>query len=212
MIDRTQFGRKLRPGSLEIITGCMFSGKTEELIRQLRRAEIAKLRFQTFKPEIDVRYSDDNVASHNRTLFPSIRVKTAAEIYERVDRRVDMVAVDEGQFFETELLDVVTELAGAGKRVVVAGLDTDWRGLPFGPMPQLLAMADVITKLHAICSVCGEPATRTQRLVPTAGDVLVGSNDAYEARCRNHFDPELPLRLARVGQSHEAKTEATWTT
>lgn len=192
---------RLRPGFIEVIAGCMFSGKTEELIRQVRRAELAKLKFQVFKPKIDNRYSKDHVASHNRNTFPSIVVESAEEIFDHLEPYTVVVGIDEGQFFGEELIEVARELADEGKRVIIAGLDTDWRGQPFGPMPQLMAIAEVIKKQYAICMVCGAPATRTQRLVPDQGAILVGSTEAYEARCRTHFDADLSLRLARLGKT-----------
>jgi thymidine kinase len=173
----------------------MFSGKTEALITQIRRAEIARLRFQVFKPEIDTRYENDAVASHNKNKFPAQNVKSAQDILDLVEPSTKMVGIDEAQFFDTEIVLVATELASRGRRVLLAGLDTDWRGLPFGPMPQLLAVADVIHKQYAICMVCGASATRTQRLVPADSQFLLGSTDSYEARCRSHFDPELVTRI-----------------
>lgn len=188
---------KMRPGWIEVVVGCMFSGKTEELIKQIRRAEFAKQKYQVFKPRIDNRYSEDHVSSHNQNHFPSTVVDSAFEILSKVEKNTQVVGIDEGQFFEPELIEVATTLANAGKRVVVAGLDTDWRGVPFGPMPQLLAIAEIVRKQYAICMVCGEPATRTQRLVGSEDEILVGSTDSYEARCRVHFDPDLALRLIK---------------
>jgi thymidine kinase len=185
----------LNNGLVELICGCMFSGKTEALITQIRRAEIARLRFQVFKPEIDTRYSHDEVASHNQSRFPATNVKTAKDIYKHVEPYTQVVGIDEAQFFDNEIVTVAQKLAESGRRVIVAGLDTDWRGLPFGPMPQLLAIADVIHKQYAICVVCGTSATRTQRTVSAQGQFLLGSTDSYEARCRKHFDPDLSLRL-----------------
>lgn len=190
----------MRSGWLEVIVGCMFSGKTEELIRQLKRCEYAKLKFQVFKPKIDNRYSDTDVASHNQNTFPSIVIESATEIYQHLEHRVDVIGIDEAQFFNSDIVEVCNKLASAGKRVIVAGLDTDWQGQPFGPIPQLMALAEVIRKQHAICVVCGEPANRTQRLVAQKQSVLVGSTDFYEARCRRHFDPELSLRLEKLQQ------------
>lgn len=169
----------------------MFSGKTEELIKQVRRAHIAKQRTQTFKPRIDSRYSERDVASHDQNRASAFPVNDARELEALVNPATLVVAIDEAQFFEAEIVEVVTRLAGQGKRVVIAGLDTDWKGRPFGPMPQLMAVAEVVRKQHAICRVCGAPATRTQRLIPAVEDILVGSTEAYEARCRRHFDPEL---------------------
>lgn len=184
-------------GQIELICGCMFSGKTEALITQLRRAEIARLRFQVFKPEVDVRYSVDEVASHNKSRFPAINISKARDLYQHVEPYTQIVGIDEAQFFDDEIVDVAQKLADSGRRVVVAGLDTDWRGEPFGPMPKLLAIADVIHKQYAICVVCGAPATRTQRIVNAKEQFLLGSTDSYEARCRKHFDPELSLRLSK---------------
>lgn len=182
-------------GWIEVIVGCMFSGKTEELIKQLRRAKIAKLPTQTFKPVIDARYSKENVASHDQTMIPAQPVTTAEEILRLVEPATQVVGIDEGQFFDDELVEVVTILADQGKRVIIAGLDTDWRGRPFGPMPQLMAIAEIVRKQQAVCWTCGTPATRTQRLVGAQDDILVGSTEAYEARCREHFDPDLSVRL-----------------
>ncbi|MCB0349987.1 MAG: thymidine kinase [Bdellovibrionales bacterium] len=185
-------------GQIEVICGCMFSGKTEGLITQLRRAEIAKLRFQVFKPEVDTRYSTDEVASHNKSRFPAINVTKAEDIYSHIEPYTQVVGIDEAQFFDIKIVEVAGKLAESGRRVIVAGLDTDWKGQPFGPMPQLLAVADAIHKQYAICVVCGAPATRTQRTVSTDEQFLLGSTDAYEARCRKHFDPELSLRIKQT--------------
>jgi len=180
-----------RPGWLEVITGSMFSGKSEELIRRLRRAQIAKQRVQIFKPAIDNRYSDTNIVSHSEMKIPSESVSSSAELLARVHPDADVVGVDEGQFFDAELPAVLSQLADAGKRVIVAGLDQDYLGRPFEPMPQLLAIAEYITKTLAICMVCGGPANHTQRLVQSSERVLVGATGTYEARCRHCFDPAL---------------------
>ena len=190
------FRSKFRPGWIEVIAGCMFSGKSEELIRQLRRAQLAKQRIQVFKPEIDQRYSLDHVASHNQSLYPSIQVNSVDEILHLVERNSEVIGIDEGQFFENKIVEIANILADSGKRVIVAGLDTDWQGKPFGPIPHLMAIAEVIRKQYAICMVCGEPANRTQRLVADSSNILVGSSEAYEARCRIHFDPDFCHRLA----------------
>ncbi|MEK6556149.1 MAG: thymidine kinase [Bdellovibrionota bacterium] len=190
-----------RPGIIEVISGCMFSGKTEALITQLRRAEIAKLRFQVFKPIVDTRYAIHEVASHNKTRFPAINVSSSAEILRKVEPSTELIGIDEAQFFDEEIVRVAQLLADAGKRVLVAGLDTDWKGEPFGPMPRILAVAEVIHKQYAICMVCGSPATRTQRMVAAQEQFLLGSTDSYEARCRRHFDPELSLRLPKSAPS-----------
>jgi thymidine kinase len=190
------FGRfRFRPGWIEVIVGCMFSGKTEELIKQMHRAEYARQACQVFKPRLDARYSPDHVASHNQRLRQATPVESAAELLGLVERHTQVVGIDEGQFFDDHLIEVASLLADAGKRVVIAGLDTDWRGRPFGPIPALMAIAEMVHKEYAICVVCGEPANRTQRLVAATDDILVGSTEAYEARCRLHFDPGLSLRL-----------------
>jgi thymidine kinase len=172
----------------------MFSGKTDELIRRLRRAAIARQKVQVFKPALDVRYASDKVTSHAGTEFVAIPVNQAGEIRRRLDDRATVIAVDEAQFFDQELVALVDELAAQGLRVLVAGLDTDFRGEPFGPMPELMARAEQVIKLQAICMVCGEPACRTQRLVngkPARYDdpiVIVGAAEMYEARCRQHHE------------------------
>ncbi len=175
-------------GWIEVISGCMFSGKTEELIRRLRRAQIARQTVAIFKPRIDKRYSSDHIVSHNEQSLRSIVVDAPAEILEKgKDARV--IGIDEGQFFSMEIVDVCNELANQGKRVIVAGLDQDYRGKPFEPMPQLLAIAEYITKTLAICVVCGNPADRTQRITKQHERVVVGAKDMYEARCRRCFQP-----------------------
>lgn len=181
-------------GWIEVISGCMFSGKTEELIRQIRRAHIAQQKTQIFKPVIDDRYSKSDVASHDQSHWPALPINRAREILRLLEPETLNVAIDEGQFFDDDLVEVATSLADQGKRVIIAGLDTDWRGRPFGPMPQLLALAEVIRKQYAICKICGAPATRTQRLISDSEAILVGSTESYEARCRTHFDPDLALR------------------
>jgi thymidine kinase len=180
-----------RPGWLEVITGSMFSGKSEELIRRLRRAQIARQKVQIFKPAIDDRYSRDQIVSHSDMKIASTDVASARDLLERVEADTDVVGVDEGQFFDAELPAVCSALADRGKRVIVAGLDQDYLGKPFEPMPQLLAIAEYITKTLAICMVCGGPANHTQRLVPSHERVLVGAGGTYEARCRHCFDPTL---------------------
>lgn len=194
-------------GWIEVIVGCMFSGKTEELIKQVRRAHFAKQRTQVFKPQIDSRYSVADVASHDQNRLSAFPVAEAREIPDLIHPATSLVAIDEGQFFSEEIIDLATTLAGAGKRVIIAGLDTDWRGRPFGPMPQLMAVAEVVRKQHAICRVCGSPATRTQRLVAGQEDILVGSTEAYEARCRKHFDPELGIRRLTDKPRHLSVSE-----
>jgi thymidine kinase len=184
--------RNLWGGWIEVVTGCMFSGKSEELIRRLRRAIIAKQRVQVFKAEIDDRYATGQVVSHSRWRLEAVRVRSANEILELVDPRTDVVGIDEAQFFDSEIAEVCTRLANLGKRVVVAGLDMDFRGQPFGPMPQLLTIAEEVEKVHAICARCSAPAAFTQRLTTTQEQVLVGAADIYEARCRRCFEPGGP--------------------
>jgi thymidine kinase len=178
-------------GWIEVITGSMFSGKSEELIRRLRRAQIAKQKVQIFKPLLDDRYSDDCIVSHSDMRIASQCVRSSDELVHRVDDDTDVVGIDEGQFFDANLPAAVNRLADRGKRVIVAGLDQDYLGRPFEPMPQLLAIAEYITKTHAICVVCGDPANHTQRLVASSDRVLVGATGMYEARCRHCFDPNL---------------------
>lgn len=181
-------------GSIEVICGSMFSGKTDELIRRLVRATIARQKVQVFKPAIDVRYALEKVTSHAGSDFDAQPVEAAAEIRERLAADTTVVAVDETQFFDPEIVQVVQDLAARGIRVLVAGLDMDFRGEPFGPMPDLMSMAEDVSKLHAICMVCGEEASRTQRLVngrPARRDdpvVIVGASELYEARCRLHHE------------------------
>jgi thymidine kinase len=181
-------------GHIEVVCGSMFSGKSEELIRRVRRAKIARQKVLVFTHVIDLRYGNGKVASHSGLGVDAQPVANAAEILEHVDDSVDVVAIDEAQFFDWALADVVQQLASREIRVILAGLDTDFRGEPFGPMPVLMAQAERVDKLNAICMVCGGPATRTQRLVdgePAAYDdplVVVGANEMYEARCRRHHE------------------------
>lgn len=186
-------------GWIEVICGSMFSGKTEELIRRVRRAEIAKQTVQVFKPLIDTRYHEMAVASHNGLLFDAIPLEAAADVLKQLKPETSVVAVDEVQFFDWEISDILSELANSGRRVIAAGLDQDFRGEPFGPMPLIMAQAEEVTKLNAICVVCGSPASRTQRLIngePAKWDdpvVLVGGQESYEARCRRcHVIPRPP--------------------
>jgi len=183
-------------GWIEVIAGSMFSGKSEELIRRLRRAKIARLKVQVFKPEIDVRFSRDHIVSHSEMRHESGAVRTAREILELVEPATEVVGIDEGQFFDNDLVKVANTLAGRGVRVIIAGLDQDYAGKPFEPMPQLLAVAEYITKTHAICVRCGQPANYSQRIVEVEGQVVVGAADAYEARCRRCFVPhaDAPTR------------------
>lgn len=181
-------------GSIEVICGSMFSGKTDELIRRIVRAQIARQKVQVFKPAIDVRYAVEKVTSHAGSNFAAIPVEKAADIRSRLDADTTVVAIDEAQFMDAEVIEVARELADKGIRVLVAGLDQDFRGEPFGPMPNLMALAEHVEKLHAICMVCGDEASRTQRLVngkPARYDdpiVIVGASEMYEARCRKHHE------------------------
>ena len=174
-------------GWIEVIVGSMYSGKTEELIRRLRRAQIARQRVEIFKPAIDDRYAKDQIVSHSEVKIPSRAVKSAKDVL-RWAHEAQVIGIDEGQFLGPGLLEVCERLARQGKRVIVAGLDQDYMGKPFEPMPQLLAVAEYITKTLAICMVCGAPANRTYRKVARGGRVVVGGADLYEARCRRCFD------------------------
>jgi thymidine kinase len=185
-------------GWVEVICGCMFSGKTEELIRRMTRAQIARQKLQVFKPAIDVRYGKEVVASHNSNQIHSQPVANAHEILAHLADGTRVVGIDEAQFFDSAVVEVVERLALRGIRVVVAGLDMDYLGRPFGPMPQLLAIAEQVTKLSAICVVCGAPATRSQRIAPQEDTVLVGAHDSYEARCRAHHQPEPEARPGHI--------------
>ena len=178
-------------GWIEVVCGPMFSGKSEELIRRLRRAEIARQRVQIFKPGIDERYSHDHIVSHSELKIRSEGVKNAAEFRQRLDIRTEVVGIDEAQFLGMEIVDAVLNLADMGKRIIIAGLDTDYLGRPFHPMPELLAIADEITKTLAICMQCGNPAKHTQRLVANEDLIVVGAAGMYEARCRRCFEPNL---------------------
>ena len=178
-------------GWIEVVCGPMFSGKSEELIRRLRRAEIARQRVQIFKPRIDERYSADHIVSHSELKIRSEAVKNPAELMARVDLRTEIIGIDEAQFLGPEVVDAVVRLADMSKRVIIAGLDTDYLGRPFHPMPELLAVADEITKTLAICMQCGNPAKHTQRLISSEELVVVGATGMYEARCRRCFEPNL---------------------
>ncbi len=175
-------------GWIEIICGSMFSGKTEELIRRLKRAQFAKQRVEIFKPALDQRYSQQNVVSHDENAIPSTPVDAAEQIL-LLAGDADVIAIDEAQFFGMELVAVCQHLANDGKRVLVAGLDQDYLGQPFEPIPQLMAVAEHVTKLHAICMVCGAPANHSQRLAANDQRVLIGAQDVYEPRCRRCFEP-----------------------
>jgi thymidine kinase len=178
-------------GWIEVICGSMFSGKSEELIRRMRRAQIARQRVQIFKPKLDNRYSEDHIVSHSDMKLKSQLVVSSSEILDQMDSRTQVIGIDEGQFFDLNLVAVCNKMADMGKRIIVAGLDQDYRGRPFDPMPQLLAIAEYITKTLAICVRCGAPANRTQRMVANPDRLLVGASDLYEARCRLCFEPPL---------------------
>jgi thymidine kinase len=175
-------------GRVEVIVGGMFGGKTEELVRRLRRAEIARQRVVCVKPSIDDRYHATDVASHAGATFRAVPVRGSAEAL-AVCAGADVVGVDEAQFFDAGIVEVVRNLAASGVRVIVAGLDLDYRGAPFGPMPALMAEAEDVTKVHAVCTVCGGDASRSQRVVASDSVVLVGATEFYEARCRAHWSP-----------------------
>jgi thymidine kinase len=183
--------RGAAPGSgwIEVIAGSMFSGKSEELIRRVRRAQIARQRVQIFKPRVDGRYSVDEIVSHSEMKMPSQVVDSARDILQSVQEGTEVVGIDEAQFFDVQLVDVSNQLANSGRRVIVAGLDQDFRGRPFEPMPQLMAIAEYVDKTLAICMRCGAPANRSQRLVAERDRVVVGGAHEYEARCRNCFEP-----------------------
>ncbi len=183
---------KSNMGWIEVICGPMFSGKSEELIRRLRRAMIARKRVEVFKPTIDNRYSDFEIVSHGDLRMNSQVVRDASEIVERIDWRSEVVGVDEANFMGPKLVDVAERLADSGKQVIIAGLDTDYMGRPFAPVPDLLAMAESITKTLAICVRCGNPAKHTQRLRGSDDLIVVGAADMYEARCRRCFEPGIP--------------------
>ncbi|MCA1320308.1 thymidine kinase [Bacillus tianshenii] len=187
-------------GWVEVICGSMFSGKSEELIRRMRRSQFAKQNIQVFKPAIDNRYADEAVVSHNGTSIIAMPVPSSQAILDQVEEETEVVGIDEVQFFDEHIVEVIQELANRGYCVITAGLDQDFRGEPFGKMPELLAIAETVTKLQAVCAVCGSPASRTQRLIngnPACYDdpiILVGASESYEPRCRHHH--EVPLNVS----------------
>ena len=190
MMEFTPHSVPKNTGWIEVIAGCMFSGKTEELIRRLRRAKIAKQNVKIFKPRIDTRFSDTQIVSHSEQALPSILIKDINEIVE-LSKDAQVIGIDEAQFFSPDIIEICNRLADEGKRVIVAGLDQDYRGIPFEPMPQLLSIAEYITKTLAICVKCGNPADKTQRKTESSERVIVGASDIYEARCRKcHYIPE----------------------
>ena len=183
-------GEKHRPGRIEVVCGSMFSGKTEELIRRLKRAKFAKQKVEIFKPSIDTRYSDEEVVSHDRHSIPSTPIDSSASIL-LLSSDIDVVGIDEGQFFDEGLIDVCNELANRGVRIIVAGLDMDFKGKPFGPIPALCAIADEVTKVHAICVKCGALAYVSHRLVSEDRRVLLGEQSEYEPLCRECYRKEM---------------------
>ncbi len=187
MNEHLQIRTFKKTGHIEVICGSMFSGKTEELIRRIRRAEIARQRVKVFKPKIDNRYSEFSIVSHSEQSYPSEVIENAEEMLEK-SFDTEVIGIDEAQFFENNLVQICQDLADSGKRVIVAGLDQDYKAFPFEPIPQLLAVAEYITKTLAICVVCGAPANRTQRVTKNSERVLVGAENHYEARCRLHHN------------------------
>lgn len=194
-------------GWIEVICGSMFSGKTEELIRRLRLSLIAKQKVQIFKPMTDNRYSEEEIVSHDDQKFVCTAVTTSKEIIENVKEHTHVIGIDEAQFFDDGLVDVCQTLANRGMRVIAAGLDQDYLGVPFGPMPQLLAVAESVLKLKAICMVCGGLASKSQRLTGESAQVVVGAKDHYEARCRACFDPDLGCDEELPLDAEETKKE-----
>lgn len=195
-------------GWVEVICGSMFSGKSEELIRRVRRSQFAKQKIAVFKPKIDNRYSEESVVSHNGSSFIAHPISHSSDIFKLVDAEVDVIAIDEVQFFDEEIVKVIQQLADSGYRVICAGLDQDFRGEPFTHMPALMAVAELVTKLQAVCSSCGSPASRTQRLIngrPASYHdpiILVGASEAYEPRCRHHHEvPKTPSPLSEKSLS-----------
>ncbi|KIY22486.1 MULTISPECIES: thymidine kinase [Mesobacillus] len=197
-------------GWIELICGSMFSGKSEELIRRVRRTQFAKQKIAVFKPAMDNRYSEESVVSHNGTAITAKPIGKSTDIFTFINPDIDVIAIDEAQFFDNEILAVVQHLADSGYRVIVAGLDQDFRGEPFGQMPALMAVAENVTKLQAVCAICGSPASRTQRLIngePASYDdpiILVGAAEAYEPRCRHHHEvPKFPneLKIEKTSES-----------
>ncbi|MEC5424450.1 thymidine kinase [Virgibacillus sp. C22-A2] len=196
-------------GWVEVICGSMFSGKSEELIRRVRRATYGNLSVRVFKPAIDNRYDKESVVSHNGSSTIARPVASSNEILEHIEKNIDIIGIDEVQFFDGNIVDVADDLANQGIRVIAAGLDTDFRGEPFGPVPELMALSESVTKLNAICPVCGSPASRTQRLIngkPASYDdpiILVGASESYEPRCRHHHEvPNKPNSQSVKGLSN----------
>ncbi len=186
---------RYRGGWIEVICGPMFSGKSEELIRRLRRAIIAGQRVQVFKPVIDDRYSKDEIVSHSELKLKAIPVRNSRELLDKLDGRTEVIGIDEVQFFDSEIVKLVERLANIGKRVIVAGLDLDYKAEPFEIVMKLMALAEDVTKTLAVCSKCGAPASRTQRLLPSKERIVVGAADIYEPRCRMCYDPDIDHRF-----------------
>jgi thymidine kinase len=187
-MQEVMVNRGNKSGWIEVICGSMFSGKTEELIRRLKRAKIANQNVEIIKPELDTRYSNQHIVSHDQTKIQSKAIKNSSEIYS-IAEECHVIGIDEAQFFDKDIVEVCRNLADQGKRIIVAGLDKDYRGVPFEPMPQLLCEAEYITKTLAICMQCGGPANFTQRITKSSERVLLGAKDKYEARCRTCFEP-----------------------
>lgn len=198
--------RRGQHGWVEVVAGCMFSGKTTELVRRLTRSSLAKQTVMAFKPIVDDRHDIDDIVTHdgpytNPLEFKARRVKRPADIFD-LSETADVVGIDEAQFFNSDLPNVVETLARTGKRVIVAGLDLDFRGQPFGSMPELMARADEVLKTYAVCMVCGAPATRSQRIADSQDQVLVGAESVYQARCRTHWSPQPSFtRVAELDQA-----------
>ncbi len=192
---------KANMGWIEVICGPMFSGKSEELIRRLRRAEIARQRVQIFKPVLDDRYSNTEIVSHSQLRIDSEVVRSAADIVERVEARTEVIGIDEANFLGAGLVEVANRLADLGKRLIIAGLDTDYLGRPFEPIPSLLALAEEITKTLAICMRCGNPAKFTQRLIASDDLIVVGATGVYESRCRRCFEAGVPREASAAAKN-----------
>lgn len=179
-----------KTGFIEVIAGGMFSGKTEELIRRIKRASIAKQKIMVFKPSLDTRYDENDIVSHSKAYFKAHTIDNIKEILSYDIKEIEVIAIDEAQFFDENLVEICNKLANMGKRVIVAGLDLDYKERPFGPMPKLMAIAEYVEKIQAICTVCGNPASRSQRIIKSNELVVLGASEQYEPRCRLHFKVE----------------------
>lgn len=186
-------------GWIEVIAGSMYSGKTEELIKRVRRSEFARLKTQVFKPKLDTRYHETNVASHDKSQIQAIALAHITDVWDHLQDQTQVIGFDEGQFFTGELVQTCRDLAARGLRVIVAGLDMDWKGQPFEPIPTLMAIAEDVSKPRAICTVCGNLASYTQKLRGSASQIEIGAEDNYEARCRLHFKPKIEDAATRQG-------------